>query len=112
MMKNLSDYVYISQMGSNITDITDKIFGTDIKWEKHEWSDSRGKITRSDDIDVVYHREIFSDDEILHNEIFKYITQYGNTEYRKWTKTIKTLSDFRFNRYSSNTFITIALITK
>ena len=64
MMKNLRDYVYISQMESGITDLTDKIFVEDIKWKKHEWADSQGKLTNSDDIDVLYYNETFSDDKI------------------------------------------------
>ena len=103
-MKNLRDYVYISQMSSSITDITDKIFAEDIGWKKHEWTNSQGKIIRSDDIDVVYYHETFSDDKIYEG-IFEHIIQYGNTEYRKWTKEIRQISGIRFNRYGVNTFM-------
>ena len=105
-MKNLRDYVYISQMGSSITDLTDKIFAEDIGWQKHKWTDPQGKISHSDDIDTVYYREIFSDDKI-HHEISKYIVQYGRTYYGKWAwaSGLRNLSDLRFNRYGVNTFM-------
>ena len=105
-MKNLSDYVYISQMDSDITDLTDKIFEENVEWQKHKWADTQGKVVNSDDIDVVYHREVFSDDK-LYQEIFKHITQYCNTDYGKWARQtgLHHLSDFRFNRYTSNTFM-------
>jgi len=105
-MKNLRDYVYISQMESGITDLTDKIFVEDIKWKKHEWADSQGKLTNSDDIDVLYYNETFSDDKIYY-EIFKHISQYSNTDYGKWARTseLEHMSDLRFNRYSVNTFM-------
>ena len=79
-MKNLSDYVYISQMDSDITDLTDKIFEENIEWQKHKWADTQGKDVNSDDIDVVYHGEVLTDEK-LYQEIFKHITQYGNTDY-------------------------------
>ena len=106
VMKNLKDYVHISQMDSNITDLTDKIFAEDIKWKKHEWADSQGKIIRSDDIDVVYCHEIFSDNKI-YEEIFEHIIQYGNTDYGKWAWLggLEALSNIRFNRYGVNTFM-------
>ena len=105
-MKNLSDYVYISQMDSDITDLTDKIFEENIEWQKHKWADTQGKDVNSDDIDVVYHGEVLTDEK-LYQEIFKHITQYGNTDYGKWARQtgVEHLSDFRFNRYGTNTFM-------
>jgi predicted 2-oxoglutarate/Fe(II)-dependent dioxygenase YbiX len=106
-MKNLSDYVYISQMDSDITDLTDKIFEENIEWQKHKWADTQGEVVNSDDIDVVYHDGKDEKDEKLYQEIFKHITQYGNTDYGKWARQtgLEHLSDFRFNRYEANTFM-------
>ena len=106
-MKNLSDYVYISQMDSDITDLTDKIFEENIEWQKHKWADTQGEVVNSDDIDVVFHDGKDEKDEKLYQEIFKHITQYGNTDYGKWARQtgLEHLSDFRFNRYGANTFM-------
>jgi len=105
-MKNLSDYVYISQMDSDITDLTDKIFEENVEWQKHKWADSYGKDVNSDDIDVVYHGEVFTDEK-LYQEIFKHITQYVNTDYGKWALELgmERMGDIRFNRYGTNTFM-------
>ena len=67
-MKNLSDYVYISQMDSDITDLTDKIFEENIEWQKHKWADTQGEVVNSDDIDVVYHDGKDEKDEKLYQE--------------------------------------------
>jgi len=105
-MKNLSDYVYISQMDSDITDLTDKIFEENIEWQKHEWSNAQAQIVRSDDIDVAYPDKILPDEK-LYQKIGEHIIQYGNTDYGYWAaKTEMTsLSDLRFNRYRTNTFM-------
>ena len=110
-MKNLSDYVYISQMDSDITDLTDKIFEENVEWQKHKWTDTLGKDVEglsayNGDVDVVYHGDVFTDEK-LYQEIFKHITQYGNTDYGKWALQPGTehLSDIRFNRYGTNTFM-------
>ena len=107
-MKNLRDYVYISQIDSSITDLTDKVFTEDIKWKKQDWTNRQGKLTSSDGVDVIhcgqYGREVFSDDKIF-NGISKHITQYCNTEYGKWAKgELGSLSGLRYNRYNVNTF--------
>ena len=101
--KKITDYIFHTTFDSSITDITDKIFSTDINWENHTWSDNYGKTVDSDNIKVAYQHQLGIGSEIS-DALEKYIKEYCNyIDNNNLINEIGNISEIRFNKYNLGT---------
>ena len=104
MKKLIEDYVYHTTFDESISDITDKIFDTNVEWHNHSWADNYGKHIReyNDGIEVVWQNDVGIGMELCEN-LKKYIKEYDkNIIDEVLVDEIHNISPIRFNRYSKN----------
>ena len=77
----VSDYIFHTTFDSSITDITDQIFGEDINWQDHTWTDNYDKsVGSSSPTKVTYQHKLGIGDE-LYQALTNYIKEYFNHDY-------------------------------
>jgi predicted 2-oxoglutarate/Fe(II)-dependent dioxygenase YbiX len=103
----VSDYIFHTTFDSSITDITDQIFGEDINWQDHTWTDNYGKsVGSSSPTKVTYQHKLGIGDE-LYQALTNYIKEYFNyidNDYFK-VEALTALSEIRFNKYNSGSLM-------